>query len=208
MRLVERLTPGGRAKRAVTDDLAWLASSPISAARRHAIAISARPWKDSTPRIIDAFAAFCKRATADGWETLPASFDRGMDDIVLAEIAPGASQELHVDTAKALAEGIASVQATAAMRLHAGIFSVSAGVAPTMVSYDEKVTAFAASIGQPALQLANLTGDMLWEQFQRTEADRPALEMKACIRRDAGLRRAQINIDLLEGFLQEGRTPT
>lgn len=206
MRLVEKLSHHANGLRAVTDDLAWLATSPKQFPRRRAIAVSARPWKDSTPKIVDAFRFFCERAAGDGWQILPASFDRNMDDTILSEIAPGASPELMVETPQALADGIATVGATAAMRLHAGIFSVAAGIAPTMVSYDEKVSEFARSVGRQPLSLTALSGAALWDSFMATEADRPALEEAACVRRELGLRRSHLNVDMLESFLQRGRT--
>lgn len=206
MRLVEQLVHHARGKRAVTDDLAWLSATPKGTERRRAIAVSARPWKDSTPKIVSAFRDFCERAVSEGWEILPASFDRSTDDAVLDEIAPGTPTDLRVDNLQALVDGMASVSATVSMRLHGGIFSVAAGIAPTMVSYDEKVTAFARSIGQAALPLKSLTGESLWAAFQATEANRPDLEREACVRRELGLRRSRMNIEMLESFLQGGRT--
>lgn len=206
MRLVENLSRHANGLRAVTDDLAWIAASPRQLTRRKAIAISARPWKDSTPKIVAAFSYFCEKAVTEGWQILPASFDRTMDDALLDEIAPGAARDLRVDHPQALAEGVATVSATVAMRLHAGIFSVAAGIAPTMVSYDDKVSAFARSIGQESLPLPSLTGEALWESFIATEANRSALEEAACVRRELGVRRSRMNVDMLESFLQRGRT--
>lgn len=206
MRIVEELSQGGSIQTAVTDDLAWLAAPTKAVERRKAIAISARPWKDSTIGITVAFRFFCERALAEGWQILPAPFDRNMDDRLLADIAPGAARDLVVETPQSLAAGIASVGATVAMRLHAGIFSVAAGIAPTMVSYDEKVSAFARSIGQEALPLASLTGDALWRAFMNTEANRQALEEEADRRREVARRRSRTNVDLLESYLNSGST--
>jgi polysaccharide pyruvyl transferase WcaK-like protein len=206
MRIVEKLSHHSRGLRAVTDDLAWLAAKPIASERRHAIAISARPWKDATPKVIAAFHFFCEHAQAEGWQILPASFDRTMDDAVLDEIAPISPRDLRLDCPQALAEGMASVEATVAMRLHAGIFSVAAGTAPTLVSYDDKVMTFGRSIGQNPLPVASLTGEDLWEAFKLTESNRSALDSQAGVRRELGLRRSRLNIEMLESFLQGGRT--
>ncbi|MDQ2985434.1 MAG: polysaccharide pyruvyl transferase CsaB [Armatimonadota bacterium] len=206
MRLVERLASHSKAKRLVTDDLAWLCSTSAQPARRKAIAISARPWKSETPKIVTAFQGFCRRAAADGWEILPAALDRTMDDAVLDQIAPSANIGAKVETPGRLIENIAQAGATVAMRLHAGIFSVANGIAPTLVSYDDKVATFAQSIGQPALTLDKLTEDSLWEAFQYTEQNRQALEAEGRVRREAGVRRARMNLEMLESLLQSGRT--
>jgi polysaccharide pyruvyl transferase WcaK-like protein len=92
------------------------------------------------------------------------------------------------------------------MRLHAGIFSVAAGTAPTLVSYDDKVMTFGRSIGQNPLPVASLTGEDLWEAFKLTESNRSALDSQAGVRRELGLRRSRLNIEMLESFLQGGRT--
>lgn len=202
--LVENLAPRARGAREVADDLAWLAVEPQEAERSRSVAVSARPWKDATPGIVSAFGAFCSRASAEGWQVLPASFDRSMDDPILDVVAPGAPSTLRVDTPQALASGIASVQATVAMRLHAGIFSVAAGILPTLVTYDDKVTQFARSFGSEAIPIERLTGDALWEAFAQSQENLAERQEAVNARREKGLRGARRNIDLLEEYLAGG----
>lgn len=204
MRLVDRLAPDGKAKKAVTDDLAWLAveSKPDTEPRR-AIAISARPWKSATARIVEAFSTLCEKAKNDGWEVVPVSFDRGMDDSVLSQILPGGT---YVDSPQQMFAVLGGAGATVGMRLHAGIFSAALGVVPTMVSYDDKVTAFAESLGTRAILLDKLNGPTLWAAFEKSLADAARLQESVRRRAEIGARRARINITMLEEMLQGVRT--
>jgi polysaccharide pyruvyl transferase WcaK-like protein len=103
-------------------------------------------------------------------------------------------------------EQLAKATATVAMRLHAGIFSASLGIVPTMVSYDEKVTAFAESIGSIALHIEQLTADALWSAFVESQATASQLVAMVRERREIGVRRAAINIAMLEESLRPVNT--
>src|SRR5688572_17107062 len=66
MRVVDRLAGNCKARKAVTDDLAWMAIDGIlQVDKRKAIAISARPWKEQTGLVITAFKGFCERAVRE-----------------------------------------------------------------------------------------------------------------------------------------------
>jgi polysaccharide pyruvyl transferase CsaB len=199
MRIVDKLAPDTRAHKAVTDDLAWLAiGNPSEAPRRHAIAISARPWKNVDGRVVSAFNGFVQRAEADGWEILPVSFDRGMDDGILEQIAPGSS---YASTPQEALKALEPVQTTVAMRLHAGIFSAGLGIVPTMVSYDAKVTAFAESFGGTPITVEALSADSLWDAFISSQEHAARLEPAVRERAEVGANRARINVRLLEESL-------
>ena len=207
MALVRDLVPNSQATQAITDDLAWLLPTPPKVERSRSIAISARPWKGQTEKIRAAFVEFCRRAEQAGWSIVPASFDRGMDDGLLSQIAPSAERSLFTDDPRILLEGLSEVGGTVALRLHAGILSVITGMCPTMISYDQKVTAFSRSIEQEALSLDNLTGERLWLAFTERQAGRERWDEIARNRRDAGAARSIENIQMLEDLLQHGRVP-
>jgi polysaccharide pyruvyl transferase WcaK-like protein len=198
METIESLAPNIKARKAVADDLAWLAIEPnYNVEKKKAVAVSARPWKDATPKIIKTFKGFCSRAALDGWEIVPISFDREMDDEVLKPIR---DKSARAESPKAVLKLMAPVQHTVAMRLHAGIFSSGLNIPATMVAYDSKVGTFAESIGSEALTLENLTEEHLWETFQRDtqdEALREAVEERA----HKGAVNAKVSIDLLEEVL-------
>ena len=199
MRIVDRLAPQAKAHKAVTDDLAWLAiEGTATGVRRHAIAISARPWKNLDGQVVSAFKGFVQRAELEGWEIVPVSFDRGMDDRVLDQIAPGTAYPTSPQEALGV---LATVEATVAMRLHAGIFSVGLGIVPTMVSYDAKVTAFAESYGGKPLPVESLTQDALWAAFQDSLDNGARLALAVRERAEVGAKKARINVRLLEESL-------
>jgi polysaccharide pyruvyl transferase CsaB len=198
MRLVEQLAGACKARKAVTDDLAWLAVEGEASLSARALAVCARPWKDRTARVIESFEGFCQKAIEDGWQIVPVSFDRGMDDAVLNEIHPGGE---FADSPIGAIEALKRVSATVSMRLHGGIFSAALGIVPAMVSYDEKVSAFARSIGHEAVKLDDLTQEVLWEGFQRSRDGAEKLRHMVRERAEIGRKRAGINISMLEETL-------
>ena len=204
MRLVEKIGAGSKAKLAVTDDLAWLAAGPTAGeTAENAVAISARPWKSLTGAVIEAFKGFCEKATGEGWKVVPVSFDRVMDDEILEQIT---STNAHANSPQEMFRTLVAVKSTVAMRLHAGIFSAAVGVVPTMVSYDDKVTAFAESIGSRALPVEEITADSLWQRFQESLADSDRLAAQVRVRREVGVEKSRLNMAMLEDILQSGRT--
>lgn len=75
-----------------------------------------------------------------------------------------------------------------------------------MVSYDDKVTAFAESLGTRAILLDKLNGPTLWAAFEKSLADAARLQESVRRRAEIGARRARINITMLEEMLQGVRT--
>ena len=204
MRIVDRMAPQSKAHKAVTDDLAWLAIDGAAiVAKRRAIALSARPWKNMDSKVVSAFRGFAQRAEAEGWEIVPVSFDRGMDDGILDQIAPGT---LYASSPQQALETLSKVETTIAMRLHAGIFSVGLGIVPTMVSYDAKVSAFAESFGGKPLAVESLTQNALWAAFQESLENSARLEPAVRERAEVGANRARINVRLLEDSLSRRTT--
>jgi polysaccharide pyruvyl transferase CsaB len=205
LKAVNALAGSSAATIAMTDDLAWLLNPPSVVTRSRSIAVAARPWKQQTAKIVREFADFCQRAVSAGWDIMPTSFDRAMDDAVLDQIFPNATTEIYEQDPRSVLSSLASVGGTVALRLHAGILTTISGICPTMVAYDNKVRAFARSIQQEALSLENLTGERLWLAFTEKQADADRWAETALDRRGLGKARAYENIQMLEELLRYGR---
>lgn len=200
-RLVEQLAPKSRARLEVTDDLAWMLPQRSPEPASKAVVVSARPWKAETDGVVAALTGFCQRAVSAGWEVVPASFDRSMDDGVLDRICPNASTRLYTDNPTDLLAGVGAARATVAMRLHAGIFSAINCVPAQMIAYDPKVEAFAASTGNPAIPLPELSAEGLWSRFERVIANADELGAAAKERASAGREASIRGVELLRSLL-------
>lgn len=72
-----------------------------------------------------------------------------------------------------LQQRLARVDGVIAMRLHAGILSVTVGVPPYMVSYDPKVNAFANALGLPSPpSIKDASAERIFEGFQESMRDK------------------------------------
>lgn len=96
--------------------------------------------------------------------------DRNDDGQLITEISKangGKVPELkRLTTPMQLQQRMARMDSIIAMRLHAGVLAATVGVAPFMVSYDPKVSAFAKLLDLgPAPNLEGMTAQRLFDQF-------------------------------------------
>ncbi len=85
----------------------------------------------------------------------------------------------------------------------AGILATTVGVLPFMVSYDPKVTAFAASMNLPTPPgVIGMTANRLFENFMGYYKDRERHLATIERRREEMVKLAQANINLLFDFIK------
>ena len=95
------------------------------------------------------------------------------------------------------------------MRLHAGILAATVGIAPFMVSYDPKVTAFAKLLdlgGAPSIE--GMTAQRLFDSFTDFQKDRERNERMLLRKREDLNKSARENVDLLLESFQMTATMT
>lgn len=199
----------------ITADLAWLvkpAEGPDSAFQlgdMKAVAIAPRPW-GKTKQIAEAFGGFTQILFKNGYVPVLVEMDRSMDTAILDTIA-----KLHggrcPDIRKVLSPAdmlnrIGRMHAVVSMRLHAGIFAASAGIAPLMISYDPKVSSFATTLGlQNPLPVEAISPQRLWDTFRNFEDKRGELNAQVAARAEEQRNLAMKNIELLVEALGVGQ---
>ena len=195
----------------LTADLAWLvrpSNSPAAEfgmAGMKSVAISARPWKNAK-RIAEAFGGFSQTLFKRGYIPVPVEMDRGMDTKILDQIAKlhgGRCPDIrNVSSPADMVSKLGRMNAIVSMRLHAGIFAASAGIAPMMIAYDPKVSSFARLLGLPIpLAVDEISAPRLWDTFQAFEDKRDAYNALVATKRDEQRTLAQRNADLLLAVL-------
>lgn len=191
----------------VTADLAWLAmpeESPeaqFELGSMKTVGIAPRPW--GKPKdLAAAFGGFAQLLFKNSYVPMLVEMDRTLDTAILDQIAKlhgGRAPDIrNIHAPAQMLARLKRMHCVVAMRLHAGILAASAGVPPMMISYDPKVTAFANLLGLPnPLPADGLTPEKLWDAFQRFERDREAIKATILDRREAQIKAAKRNIDIL-----------
>jgi len=156
------------------------------------------------------WAEFCRVLYASGSIPALVPMDREMDGPLIQEISNRAGGKIpdlrKVHGPLEIQRRLARMESVIAMRLHAGILAATAGVAPLMVSYDPKVTAFARELnfGAP-LEFDGLTPAKLLDAY-KAHARARAHNQTLLMERLAAFRgAAQENVDLVAQAL--GRIP-
>ncbi|MGI8922498.1 MAG: polysaccharide pyruvyl transferase CsaB [Fimbriimonadales bacterium] len=195
----------------LTADLAWLVrpsnapAAEFGMAGMKSVAISARPW-NKDKRIAGAFGGFGQTLFKNNYIPVLVEMDRGMDTEILDQIGKlhgGRCPDIrNVESPADMVSKIGRMNAVVSMRLHAGIFAASAGIAPMMVAYDPKVASFAHLLGLPApLTVDQISAQRLWDTFRAFDDKREAYNSLVA-ERGAGQRAAsRKNVDLLLSLL-------
>lgn len=133
----------------VTADPALLLGAPVNGTERMGVGIALRPWQDKTPQLIDALAT-SYRSAVGGEPAIGMPMYRGDDEAPngLFAQAIGASFPQGASSMADLLASAARTKMVVAMRLHALIFAAASHTPSVALSYDPKVAAFMAQIGQ------------------------------------------------------------
>lgn len=169
----------------VTADMAFLlppvdreaGETNFGVAGMKSVGVSVRPYgKDKSKAVIRAFADLVKLLSQNNYVPVLMPMDADEDVAIIDAIAKvhgGKVPDLRgLKTPAQFQQRVGRMEAVIAMRLHAGILATTMGIAPMMVSYDPKVTAFANVMGLPnPPSVEGATGDRLFAQFKSFMAD-------------------------------------
>jgi polysaccharide pyruvyl transferase CsaB len=197
----------------VTADSAFLlppipdtGESGFTVGNMKSVGVSVRPYGKNKD-VIQLFGELTRLLFQNGAMPVLIEMDRNEDGALMSEIAKAQGGKIpdvrKLQTPMQLQQRFSRMDAVIGMRLHAGILAVSAGIAPLMVSYDPKVTAFAKllDIG-PALSIEGLTAQRLYDTYLDHQRSRER-NQKIIERKREDLRKlAMVNIDLLEAGLK------
>lgn len=165
------------------------------------VGVAPRPLDRKTD-VIGLFGDFCRLLYQSGSMPVLITMDQAEDSALAQEISKKQGGKIpdlrRVNTPMGIQQRIGRMDMVVAMRLHAGILAVNAGVPPLMVSYDPKVTAFSKQLGiGPSLNMEGLTPQRLLDSFLQFQKDRERNE-KLIARKHEELRKlAEGNIELV-----------
>jgi polysaccharide pyruvyl transferase WcaK-like protein len=196
----------------VTADMAFLLPKPpdsdslaFAVGGMKAVGISVRPYgkKDEIKKLFGEFARLLFNS-----QMMPVfiEMDRKHDGPLIQDISKAQGGKIpdlrKLQTPMQAQQRMARLDAVVAMRLHAGILAATVGVAPFMVSYDPKVTAFAKLLDlQTAPSVVGLTPQRLFDSFMDFMRDRERNEKVMERKREELVKLAQVNIDILAHLL-------
>jgi len=196
----------------VTADMAFLLPKPVdtdtmgfAVGGMKAVGISVRPYgkKDEIQKLFGEFARLLFNA-----QMMPVfiEMDKQHDGPLILDISKAQGGKIpdlrKLQTPMQAQQRMARLDAVVAMRLHAGILATTVGVAPFMVSYDPKVTAFAKLLDlQTAPNVVGLTPQRLFDSFMQFMRDRERNEKVMERKREELVKLAQVNLDILADFL-------
>lgn len=180
--------------------------SNFGAGGMRSIGIAPRIIGKDRKAAIQLFGDAAKALYQKGYVPVLIAMDREQDRQLIVDISKTQGGKIpdlkDVDNPKTLRMRLARLDAVIAVRLHAGILAVSAGVPTFLVDYDPKVAAFANSIGlssPPKLQGLNST--RLVDLFESFMADHAKTLESLPKRRDELVQKAGTNIELLRDAL-------
>lgn len=191
----------------ITADLGWLVKPSQSEdpefqlGDMKAVAVCPRPWK-GIKNISSIFGEFLQLLYKNQYMPVLVEMDRSMDTQILDAIAKNhGGRCLDIRNVLAPSDMVARIQrmhAVVSMRLHAGIFAASCGIAPTMIAYDPKVSSFVKDLNLPtSISADGLSARSLWDAFETTEGRREELDKFVQEKRKDFETAAQRNIDML-----------
>lgn len=201
---------GVRAPIRIAADVAFLLPDPpndesigsFGVGSMKTIGIAPRPYGKKGGPVVKLFGDLMRLLYQNSYVPVLLEMDRNEDGPLIVEV--GKTQGGKVPEVRGLdgpvqfQQRIMRMEAVIAMRLHAGILAVSAGVPSFMVSYDPKVSALAKELGQKqVLSVEDTDAPRLMNAFQdflrireRTLAELPA-------KRAHLAKLARVNIDVL-----------
>ncbi len=160
----------------VTADSAFLLPPPpentgdvFGVAGMRSIGISPRPY-GKTKETVTLFSDLCGLLFRAQMVPVLIEMDRVEDGLLIDEIEKKAGGRIShikkIDVASTAQIRLARMDGLIAMRLHAALLASTVGVAPYIVSYDPKTSAFAKLLGLPAPpSIEGLTAQRLFEGF-------------------------------------------
>jgi polysaccharide pyruvyl transferase WcaK-like protein len=198
----------------VTADCAFLLPRPrendnqqgFNVGNMKSVGISVRPHGKSKD-IIQLFGELTRLLFQNNYMPVLIEMDKNDDGALIQEIAKSQGGKIpdlrKIQTPMQLQQRLVRMDSIIAMRLHAGILATTVGIAPLMVSYDPKVSAFAKllDIGT-APSVEGLTAQRLYDMFVEHQKSRERNE-KILAKKSEELRKlAMVNIELLEQVLR------
>jgi len=205
---------GVKGQARVTADAAFMLPAPKLDDAQHgfnvgnmkSVGISLRPH-GKNKEIVKLFGELTRLLFQNNYMPVLIEMDKHEDGPLIQEISKAQGGKIpdlrKLQTPMQLQQRLARMDSVIAMRLHAGILATTVGIAPLMVSYDPKVSAFAKmlDIGS-APSIDGLTAQRLYELFITHQQSRERNE-KVMARKIVELRRSSMmNIELLEQALR------
>jgi len=166
------------------------------------VGVAPRPL-DKKADVVGLFGDFCRLLYQSGSMPVLITMDKAEDGALAEEISKkqgGRIPDLRkIATPMGMQQRIARMDMVVALRLHAGILAVNAGVPPLMVSYDPKVAAFSRQLGLGhSLPMdGNLTPQRLLDAFLQFQKDRERNEKLLVRKRDELRKMAEGNIEMV-----------
>jgi polysaccharide pyruvyl transferase CsaB len=198
----------------VCGDLAFLLPVPAqqeesggySVGNMKTIGIAPRPF-GKHKEVVQLFGDLCRLLYQNNMMPVLIEMDHESDRQLLDDIEKSQGGKVpsirKITTPMQLQQRLARMECVIAVRLHAGILASTVGVLPFMVSYDPKVSAFAASMNLPAPPgLTGMTANRLFETFMGFYKDRERHLATIERRREEMVKLAQANINLLMDFVK------
>jgi polysaccharide pyruvyl transferase CsaB len=170
------------------------------------VGISIRPY-GKTKDVVKLFSELTRMLFQNNYMPVLIEMDRNEDGALIEEISKAQGGKIpdlrKLQTPMQLQQRLSRMDSMIAMRLHAGILATTVGVAPFMVSYDPKVSAFAKMLDMgTAPSMEGLTAQRLFDMFishqKNREHNQKVLEKK----RAEFVKSAMLNIELLESTLR------
>ncbi|MBI1757417.1 MAG: polysaccharide pyruvyl transferase CsaB [Fimbriimonas ginsengisoli] len=173
---------------------------------RRAVGLAPRPFGRGID-VVGLFGEVAKKLFEANLMPVLVEMDRQADGPLLQEISKkhgGRMPELRkLSTPTQLQQRFRRMEGMIAMRLHAGILAAKVGIAPLMISYDPKVTAFTKLLDLPAaLGIEGLNAQRLCDKFMALHKDREQLQKGVLRRVEEMTRLAQRNIELMDETLR------
>jgi len=166
--------------------------------------LALRSWRsDSWGEAVSAAARAVAERHGARWICLPMHWpgDLEVAERAAAQIGRGAHVVRTRASPREMLALIGNLRVLIGMRLHALIFAATQGVPFVALTYDPKVTGFARELGEPLLDLANLTAEPLTRLIDAAAADHGARRARV-LAAVAPLRtRAHLAPDLVVGLL-------
>jgi polysaccharide pyruvyl transferase CsaB len=193
----------------VTADMAFLLPSPPPAEEGSAFQVGGMRSIGVVPRpfgkggdVAALFGDVCRGLYQSNLMPVLIEMDRVHDGPLIDAIEKSQGGKVpgirKVATPMQLQQRLARMDAVISVRLHGGVLAATVGVAPFMVSYDPKVSAFAASMGlPPAPSLSGLGAPRLVELFLAFHQERERYARLVAEKRETMALAARRNVTLM-----------
>ena len=190
-------------------DLAFMLPKPAASSSVESYGVGGMPAVGLAPRpfgkgndVVQLFAAIIRKLYENKLMPVLVELDHKHDGPLIAAIDQACGGKVpsikNLNTPMVLQERLARMEGMIAMRLHAGILAATVGVAPTMVSYDPKVNAFAQLLNLPrAIDVNKASPDAIVQGFLTMNRDRATWNAKVTQSVEALRTEAAKNVDAI-----------